>query len=75
MRLNTELCYILVSSRAVIGQFCGPYSTVRPIMQVFSPARLINLHAGAISQREKSRSVNYITDRENEVSKNVSSML
>ena len=44
-------------------------------MQVSSPARLINLHTWAISQREKSRSMNYSTVRENEVGKNVFSML
>ena len=76
MRLNTKLCYILLSSRAVIGQFCGSYSTVgQPFMLVSSPTRLINLRAWAINQREKSRSVNYITDRENEVNNNVFSML
>ena len=27
---NVSLLYLLVSTRAVIGQFCGPYFTVRP---------------------------------------------
>ena len=38
--VHKQHCYILVSTLAMIGQFCGPYSSVRPAIFPFPRAWL-----------------------------------
>ena len=68
------LSYLSVSTRGVIGQFCGPYFTVRPakLELVSFPTHLINIRDTSYGSsffpvhlwpvRKKTRSVTYNTD-------------
>lgn len=40
---NKFIWHLSISMHLVVGQFCGPYSTVQPAMPVSSPTRLINI--------------------------------